>query len=98
MADIKPSDFNPMKRHVSQAGFDELITEVADPARHRPLPPDGSYATSCRQGEPSLILVPGTCSKCGCTDARACVDDDLNPCAWADEFHTLCTACVKGVP
>lgn len=36
-----------------------------------------------------LILLPGTCSQCGCTDDNACAGG----CAWADEEHTLCTAC-----
>ncbi len=40
---------------------------------------------------------PGTCRDCGCTDERACPEG----CGWADEGHTLCTACAekkKAVP
>jgi hypothetical protein len=37
-----------------------------------------------------LVLVPGQCRVCGCTDDHACLDG----CAWADEDHTLCTSCV----
>ncbi len=36
-----------------------------------------------------IILLPGTCSKCGCTDDNACEGG----CAWADDEQTLCTAC-----
>jgi hypothetical protein len=36
-----------------------------------------------------LILLPGTCSKCGCTDAEACEGG----CCWVDAEHTLCSAC-----
>jgi hypothetical protein len=36
-----------------------------------------------------LILLPGTCSQCGCTDDNACEGG----CAWVDAEHTLCTAC-----
>lgn len=36
-----------------------------------------------------LILLPGTCSVCGCSDAEACEGG----CSWVDEDHTLCSAC-----
>jgi hypothetical protein len=36
-----------------------------------------------------LILLPGTCSKCGCTDDNACEGG----CSWVDPEHTLCSAC-----
>lgn len=39
-----------------------------------------------------LILLPGTCSRCGCTDAEACPDG----CSWVDAEHTLCSACAEG--
>lgn len=38
-----------------------------------------------------LILVPGTCRHCGCTDDIGCVEG----CSWADPEHTLCTSCAK---
>lgn len=38
------------------------------------------------------IVIPGTCSSCGCTDDRACVTDD-GPCFWVDPERTLCSAC-----
>lgn len=38
--------------------------------------------------------VYGVCQVCGCTDDRACIDDNGIPCTWVDETHTLCTACV----
>jgi hypothetical protein len=41
-----------------------------------------------------LILLPGTCSECGCTDDRACVDDeDGVRCSWADPDRTICSFC-----
>jgi len=40
-----------------------------------------------------LVAIPGTCSRCGCTEDNACVDDDGEPCAWADAERTLCTVC-----
>lgn len=33
----------------------------------------------------------GRCVCCGCTDERACPDG----CSWADDFHTLCSACLQ---
>lgn len=33
------------------------------------------------------------CRMCGCTDERACVDEDGIPCAWAEP--DLCTSCVE---
>lgn len=36
-----------------------------------------------------LILLPGTCSQCGCTDDQAC----KGGCSWVDPEHTLCSAC-----
>lgn len=33
------------------------------------------------------------CAVCGCTEYTPCVDLD-GPCAWANEEHTLCTACI----
>lgn len=38
-----------------------------------------------------LILLPGTCSQCGCTDDNACAGG----CSWVDEDHTLCSACAE---
>jgi hypothetical protein len=39
----------------------------------------------------------GVCRECGCTEDRACVmpgsADPPIGCSWADESHTLCTAC-----
>lgn len=36
-----------------------------------------------------------TCRECGCTDARACLEDGM-PCGWAEA--DLCTACAKETP
>ena len=36
-----------------------------------------------------LILLPGTCRECGCTDTHACDGG----CSWVDAEHTLCSAC-----
>ena len=36
----------------------------------------------------------GVCRRCGCTDTRACEPTPGYRCAWANESHTLCTACV----
>lgn len=101
MADIKPSDFNPMKRHQTHERelpleYDNMFEGVCADADgctippsdlFNPLPPDGSYPTAHR------ILMPGTCEACGCTEENACIGGDGRPCAWADEFHTLCTSC-----
>lgn len=39
------------------------------------------------------------CHVCGCHEACACNDDDDLPCEWANEEHTLCSACVpRGEP
>lgn len=38
-----------------------------------------------------LILMPGTCSSCGCTDAAACPGG----CSWADADRTLCSRCAS---
>jgi hypothetical protein len=39
----------------------------------------------------------GVCRECGCTEDRACMmpgsADPPIGCSWADETHTLCTAC-----
>lgn len=37
----------------------------------------------------SLILIPGVCSGCGCTDDQVCEDG----CYWVDEDHTMCSRC-----
>ena len=37
----------------------------------------------------TLVLTPGTCKFCGCTDAQACAGG----CAWIDESRTICTRC-----
>lgn len=60
-----------------------------DHAARRRDEPDDQDAHRC------LIITPGTCSECGCTDERACVDEETGArCYWADEFRTLCSACV----
>lgn len=40
-----------------------------------------------------LILLPGTCCQCGCTDDNACDGG----CSWVDPEHTLCSACVDAL-
>lgn len=44
----------------------------------------------------TAVVVSGKCRCCGCTalDCRKCVERTGYPCDWADEDHTLCTACV----
>jgi hypothetical protein len=39
----------------------------------------------------------GICQVCGCTetDCRGCIERTGEPCEWANEEHTLCTACVE---
>lgn len=42
------------------------------------------------------VAVPlaGVCSRCGCEDQLACVDERTgDSCAWVDRSHTLCSAC-----
>jgi hypothetical protein len=41
----------------------------------------------------TVNVIPGVCTACGCTDHRACIDDDGFPCHWVDPWHTLCSAC-----
>jgi hypothetical protein len=50
----------------------------------------------------SAAAARGICSQCGCTDDNACLMPAQGapgtlmqtiPCSWADEAHTLCTAC-----
>jgi len=37
---------------------------------------------------------PGTCSRCGCTEDRACEHPDSgDACSWTDDSRTLCDAC-----
>ena len=39
----------------------------------------------------------GICRMCGCTDydCRGCIERTGEPCGWANEAHTLCTACLN---
>lgn len=37
----------------------------------------------------------GVCRDCGCTHETPCVDGVGQPCYWADDEHTLCTACAE---
>lgn len=39
----------------------------------------------------SVILVPGVCQICGCTDELACEGG----CSWVDDERTLCSQCAK---
>lgn len=43
----------------------------------------------------NLIMEPGTCRVCGCTDGdcRQCIAKTGEPCSWVDAEHTLCSAC-----
>lgn len=52
-----------------------------------------------------LILIPGTCRVCGCTDDNACVvppsgasDDGGDRCSWVDDDRTLCSFCALRDP
>lgn len=38
---------------------------------------------------------PPRCRVCGCTDYGACLDEDFEPCAWADPAQTICTGCAR---
>jgi len=44
-----------------------------------------------------LILVPGRCQGCGCSDEQPCLDVDDEPCFWIDETHTLCSRCADKI-
>jgi hypothetical protein len=53
-----------------------------------------------RMGLPSdggrLILLPGACSECGCTEDAACSLYDeygKHACHWVDAARTLCSGC-----
>lgn len=35
----------------------------------------------------------GTCRVCGCTETTPCIDEDGDPCGWANKEKTLCTVC-----
>jgi hypothetical protein len=39
---------------------------------------------------------PGVCNVCGCTETncRHCIERTGEPCSWANEERTVCTACV----
>lgn len=39
--------------------------------------------------------VPGTCSRCGCTDdnCQQCFKVLGHPCSWANRERTICTRC-----
>lgn len=41
-------------------------------------------------------MLRGRCRCCGCTDedCRGCIERTGEPCGWADESRTLCTACL----
>lgn len=54
----------------------------------------GIAPCECPPGEGPLA--PLACRVCGCTDEHACVLDDGNTCAWAEDG--LCTACVSERP
>jgi len=43
----------------------------------------------------SLIVIPGTCCECSCTDDEPCVDEEGNTCFWVDPEHTICSECVS---
>lgn len=45
------------------------------------------------------LAVPGRCWVCGCMedDCRPCIERTGVPCSWANEEHTICTACVSGL-
>ena len=47
-----------------------------------------------------IVLQPGKCRICGCTEERPCADENNNPCAWVDLAHTLCDNldCIARVP
>jgi hypothetical protein len=52
-----------------------------------------------------MIVTPGTCRICGCTDTNPCVlrfedEDHQEFCVWLDLEHTLCSnpLCVGAVP
>jgi ParB/RepB/Spo0J family partition protein len=36
---------------------------------------------------------PGVCSKCSCTEDDPCIDEDGEPCSWANKERTLCSVC-----
>lgn len=42
-----------------------------------------------------------TCRACGCTEANACLDGDVIPCAWTDKSYgnpqPLCTSCAPSL-
>jgi DNA-binding XRE family transcriptional regulator len=49
--------------------------------------PRGRYVRVKKAKKPAAVR--GVCRQCGCTDNRAC----QGGCGWANDAHTLCTAC-----
>jgi len=47
-----------------------------------------------------VILCPGECRVCGCTEHTPCVDSRGQPCWWVDQAHTLCSSptCIGLIP
>ena len=40
------------------------------------------------------VPVPGVCRFCGCSESRACVDENNRTCAWMDMSRTACSSAV----
>jgi hypothetical protein len=83
-------------RRFFRSALDEVMRERASPEFRRQI----AQAEFRRQRFEALRRVPqpGHCRICGCTedDCSGCVAIIGEACSWADEAHTLCTACEMG--
>ena len=80
------------KLSISRPGWLEYLKSIAGkfgPRESRVFDELRSYGRDC--------AVPDVCQLCGCTeeDCSQCIEKQAGePCAWANEERTLCTACV----
>lgn len=58
------------------------------PEMHLPPLVQGAAASA------RTFIIAGKCRECGCTDERACLDEETGlPCHWTDESESLCNVC-----
>ena len=62
-----------------------------------PITQHGARLRTVTRHKSRIPAKPGTCRICGCTDldCSGCLERTGQPCEWADESHTLCSACIE---
>ncbi len=90
------------------AMWGDVCQEIPEPRKWEKLNEDGTpkKATVRRKAKTSTPAEEkakkpkperGVCRECGCTHGTPCLTDG-EPCAWADETETICTACASKKP